>query len=785
MEIQFKSEFFKRIFQSDVFTDEMAKTNNLIINRDLQPLLFLTEEIIEDYKMILDNSKGIENIFFAQISGDLIKKFLQYRVNGKKIGIFDTKLPEDLFNGVDETFLAGVEGLSFSACEKLKDKPTKLAGIEKFKNLKELDFLDSDGIDIEDFLSKCSNKDKLEKITLSKKLPNPDIIKDYIGIKSIRIVNVDDPKALKNFLEALPLESLTEIQIMNCNLELLSEDIISRLSNLETLNLTNNSKVNYEGILKVLPNNALKTLEIRPETIEGKDKKEFDIELLKKFSLETLKLHAFKLDYTKFKDSVDNRKLTELFLNDCGVGDLKFLEDYRISNISIFQDDIDFAALTPELAKNLKNVRLLNTKTQEKVMTRGLYRDKDDRVHAPEITFNIIDSSLAKIEQLLKNISFIGDAEIELTEGDTQKIRDFAVNYGKKMRDGYGVKISDFSKLTIEQAEFLSQDGLLRTIRTCDKEEQDEMIPKRFSYTPEQFSELKQIVEEVTKGIDSNMPELQKFMIVYRRLGAAIKYDYGIVGKNQYSKYAKDNFDNCRNMINGLMRKTCVCAGYSDILYNCLREVGIETYKVTGIGGNGWHEWNKVRIDGVLYNTDLTWDIGNLSQECVIDLQHCLIPDRKFNRMHDARFGRKEACTKAISRQKVKQALRDALEFDGIEPKTLFEKSIENLKDGTALKEFKEYLHQLKIAFKEEVIPEFKSLFLRKKALPEPQKNEKENENTDKINNNSEIHTEDKKKELINPWIVSEDIVDKVNAISHANTGPIENLEEREVYDDE
>ena len=462
------------------------------------------------------------------------------------------------------------------------------------------------------------------------------------------------------------------------------------------------------------------------------------------------------------------------------------MEDYRISDISIFQDDIDFAVLTPELAKNLKNIRLIDNKTQEKVITRGLYRDKDDRVHAPEITFNITDGSLAKIEPLLKNVSFIGNVEIELVEGDPRKIREFAVNYGKKMRDGYRVKISDFSKLTTEQAEFLSQDGLLRTIRTCDKEEQDEMIPKRFSYTPEQFLELRQIVEEVTKGIDPNMTELQKFMIVYRRLGSAIKYDYGIVGKNKYSQYAKDNVDNCRNMINGLMRKTCVCAGYSDILYNCLREVGIETYKVTGVGGNGWHEWNKVRIDGVLYNTDLTWDISNLSQECVIDLQHCLIPDRKFNRNHDARFGRKEACTKAISRQKVKQALRDALEFNGIEPKTLFEKSIENLKDGTALKEFKEYLHQLKTAFKEEVIPEFKSLFSRKKALPEPQKNEKGNENTDKINdNNSEIHTEDKKNESINPWIVSEDIVDKVNAISHANTGPIENVEEREVYDDE
>ena len=56
-----------------------------------------------------------------------------------------------------------------------------------------------------------------------------------------------------------------------------------------------------------------------------------------------------------------------------------------------------------------------------------------------------------------------------------------------------------------------------------------------------------------------------------------------------------------------LVNGSSVCAGYSKAFQLIMTRLGIPTYYVTG-DSYGDHAWNLVRIDGVYYNVDVTWD---------------------------------------------------------------------------------------------------------------------------------------------------------------------------------
>lgn len=61
-----------------------------------------------------------------------------------------------------------------------------------------------------------------------------------------------------------------------------------------------------------------------------------------------------------------------------------------------------------------------------------------------------------------------------------------------------------------------------------------------------------------------------------------------------------------------LIQHTAVCQGYSVAMYRLLRELGVDCRIITGMaeydGVSEYHSWNIVRIDGVYYNIDPTWD---------------------------------------------------------------------------------------------------------------------------------------------------------------------------------
>ena len=102
-----------------------------------------------------------------------------------------------------------------------------------------------------------------------------------------------------------------------------------------------------------------------------------------------------------------------------------------------------------------------------------------------------------------------------------------------------------------------------------------------------------------------------------------------------------------------LVNKLAVCQGYAEAFSLLCHKAGIQTEMVYGIADNGQsresHAWNIVRIDGVWYQIDATWDdpiTQNTAGGANLRYSYFLIPDSVMNQDHFAdRYTHKYACT--------------------------------------------------------------------------------------------------------------------------------------------
>ncbi len=89
---------------------------------------------------------------------------------------------------------------------------------------------------------------------------------------------------------------------------------------------------------------------------------------------------------------------------------------------------------------------------------------------------------------------------------------------------------------------------------------------------------------------------------LYNWITEHVTYDYDTLDDDDY----KLKYTAYAALING----TAVCQGYSVLLYRLLLECGIDCRVITGKGNGEAHAWNIIRIEGLYYNADSTWDTG-------------------------------------------------------------------------------------------------------------------------------------------------------------------------------
>ena len=116
-----------------------------------------------------------------------------------------------------------------------------------------------------------------------------------------------------------------------------------------------------------------------------------------------------------------------------------------------------------------------------------------------------------------------------------------------------------------------------------------------------QEAELDAAITALLESLDlDGKTPYEKVLAVYDYMTKNITYDYDNLLDHEYvlkyTAYA------------ALINRTAVCQGYANLFYRLMLELGIDCRIVSGIGNDGPHGWNIVRLDGEYYNVDATWD---------------------------------------------------------------------------------------------------------------------------------------------------------------------------------
>lgn len=88
-----------------------------------------------------------------------------------------------------------------------------------------------------------------------------------------------------------------------------------------------------------------------------------------------------------------------------------------------------------------------------------------------------------------------------------------------------------------------------------------------------------------------------------------------------------------------ILYNLAVCEGYAKAFSALCYKAGIQTEYVIGRGNNSSHGWNLVRVDGVWYQIDVTWDSNNTTvrnNEANIYYKYFLLPDNVMEEDHTA-----------------------------------------------------------------------------------------------------------------------------------------------------
>ncbi len=112
-------------------------------------------------------------------------------------------------------------------------------------------------------------------------------------------------------------------------------------------------------------------------------------------------------------------------------------------------------------------------------------------------------------------------------------------------------------------------------------------------------AKLNQVMKSLNLGIKT---EYQKVKAIYDYIASHVVYDYDNLNDDsymlKYTAYA------------ALINSTSVCQGYSNLFYRMCLMAGLDARIITGgdTPGVSNHAWNIVRIGGLYYNIDVTWD---------------------------------------------------------------------------------------------------------------------------------------------------------------------------------
>lgn len=117
-------------------------------------------------------------------------------------------------------------------------------------------------------------------------------------------------------------------------------------------------------------------------------------------------------------------------------------------------------------------------------------------------------------------------------------------------------------------------------------------------YSDSEILQIDKLIDEmIDENTTDNMTNREKIKALHDYIINNTKYD------TKRAETDDSTYDSAR--IQGvLFDHYAICSGYADIMAVILDKLGIANYKISSDN----HVWNGVRLDGVWYHLDLTWD---------------------------------------------------------------------------------------------------------------------------------------------------------------------------------
>lgn len=341
--------------------------------------------------------------------------------------------------------------------------------------------------------------------------------------------------------------------------------------------------------------------------------------------------------------------LETIGLSNCNISDFEIISDLDLKiGVNLGENPLEKNMIPDEIVAEIqkRNGKLM-------LSNGSIYNYISSAVEKNEKQLDVSEFTADEIIPMMK---LLNEFEFSMNIEKLEELRKEGYNLGDNIKAPIKLIVSSTSEIDTKT---LEENPEIIEVQIIDEQNRNYAEQEK-PYTREEFLAIRKRIDEIKRRVQ--IPEVEEpdrekkiFMQVYRILGKEIVYnEYAIT---EEGKKDERLMTTCRNLYDGLINRTAVCAGYADILKNVLSEFGIraeyifkhnvmskkeyqdkyglqdsdlEKYDESGPG----HAWNVVTLDGKKYLCDLTADAPFIKADNY-PLRNCCINKDFFQIQHD------------------------------------------------------------------------------------------------------------------------------------------------------
>lgn len=296
-----------------------------------------------------------------------------------------------------------------------------------------------------------------------------------------------------------------------------------------------------------------------------------------------------------------------LLYKDVPLSEINFkelLEEHNVADIFSTQSET-----SPELAVN-------DNRTSEQPVNG---QEADDTADPQEVTQKASTGTKAAAEEAMKASPY-GELKLELARGFQSRADQFTASYkGDRNKLSAEMKGIIREALSLDDYSAYVLESYAYTIRSWGGKS-NITVEARYRESVEETAMVEAKADQVLAEIlKPGMNDHEKIKAIHDWVVTHVEYDQSLT---YYTAY------------HAVSLGKAVCQGYSLLGYVMLKKSGFDVLIAEGAVNTGEHAWNMVKLDGVWYHLDLTWDDPVGVQDDVIRYNYYLRTDEEMRRDH-------------------------------------------------------------------------------------------------------------------------------------------------------